>query len=97
MRLELFTPVTVGQSATVRVYGNNELGYVKVKVNGAYRNTLPDQHPGVPGQKRLVFGPVPGQGFDVWTDPPWKQGDSLDFELYDSKDAAQGTAATIVL
>jgi hypothetical protein len=97
MRLELFTPVTAGQSATCRVYGNNETGYIMVKVNGTYRNALPDAHPGVPGRQRLVFGPIPGRGHDVWTDPPWQTGDQLDFELYQSNGTLDDTKSTTAL
>jgi hypothetical protein len=97
MNLKVFTPVTVGESATCRVSGDNEPGYIKVKVNGNYARVLPDEHPGVPGQHRLVFAPPSGEGFDVWTDPPWQKGDALAFELYDSNDGLADSVLTTVM
>jgi hypothetical protein len=97
MRLELFTPVSAGQSATCRVYGADEPGYIMVKVNGAVRNVLPDAHPGVPSQRRLVFAPATGQGYDVWTDPPWKAGDNVEFELYPAVGPRADAKPTVVV
>jgi len=98
MRMELFTPVRAGQNATVRVYGNYELGYIKVKLSSKYVTALPDAHPGVPSDRRMVMGPPSGQGYDVWSDPPWKAGDSVDFELYDiATNTLQTTCSTVVI
>jgi hypothetical protein len=97
MKIEVFVPVTLGQSATCRVYGNNEAGYVMVKVNGTRRTVLPDENPGVPNDRRMVFGPLPGRGYDVWTDPQWAKGDSVEFELFEANGKPAGSQATTVL
>lgn len=96
MTLEIFTPVVHGQSATCRVSGEGEPGYIKVKVNGKYAHVLPDDHPGVPTDRRLVFCPAGGKGYDVWTKPPWSRGDSLVFELYDSSNQLGDSSSTTV-
>jgi len=98
MQMQLFTPVSAGQLALVQITGNDELGYVMVKVNGKYSDVLPDEHPGVPSQHRLVFGPLSSQGFNVWTNPAWKAHDQVTFELYDKATGTlQGAPAVTVI
>ncbi|HET7542191.1 MAG TPA: hypothetical protein VFK05_20125 [Polyangiaceae bacterium] len=98
MKLELLTPISVGQTALVQIYGNNDFGYVMVKVNGAYVTALPDESPGIPGLHRSVFGPPSGRGFNVWTNPQWKTHDSVLFELYDdATKTLQNAQGTVIL
>jgi len=99
MKLQLITPIAAGQLALVQITGNNELGYVMVKVNGAYVTVHPDAHPGIPAQHRIVFGPPSSQGFNVWAEPAWSTHDQVTFELYDSAtNTLQGPAqATVIL
>jgi hypothetical protein len=97
MSIQVFTPVAAGQSATCRVAADNESGYVKVKVNHEYVAVLPDEHPGVSDDRRQVFCPRLGKGYDVWSNPLWKLGDVLEFELYDSNDQMCASQVTVVL
>lgn len=98
MKLSVFQPILAGESATCRVTGNFEHGYIKVKVNGAYRDVQPDPHPGIPPDQRHVLGVPPGASYDVWTSPAWAQHDQLEFELYGSiGNILAATVQTIVM
>jgi hypothetical protein len=98
MRMDVYTPISAGQCALIQVYGKNEPGYLKVKLNGRYVAALPDENPGVPGEHRLVFGPPSGRGFNVWTNPEWKAQDEVVFELYDSAtQSLQDQKSTVII
>jgi hypothetical protein len=92
MNLSVFSPVLAGETASCRVSGNFEHGYIKVKVNGAYHTVHPDDHPGIPTDHRNVLTVPPGASYDVWTSPSWSSGDTLTFELYASATNALAAA-----
>ncbi|HWA72255.1 MAG TPA: hypothetical protein VG937_07980 [Polyangiaceae bacterium] len=88
LSFQLVTPILAGDTASCRVKGNFEHGFIKIKVNNAYRTVHPDDHPGIPADHRNVLGVPPGASFDLWTDPPWSPGDRLEFEIYSSMSGA---------
>jgi hypothetical protein len=97
MKLELETPISAGQRATIRVNGNSEFGYLMVKLNNAYVTALTEDN-GVPSLRSPVFGPSSGQDYNVWTSPEWKAHDSVLFELYDrATNTLQDSKGTVIL
>lgn len=96
MKIEVETPILQGQHALCTVSGNGEKGTIGIKVEGNVAKVRPPQPSGTPTRYAVRCRPIPSD-HELWTDPAWKKGDSLTFELHDDADQVVSTVHTVVV